>query len=145
MPHVDAYRRHLALPHPGAGQPRPRCARQTIGAQGANQHGFQIAQIPVDIPPALAQIDERIGHQLTRSVKCDTAAAIDRDHVQPVLYKVLGQCGPARSIGGRVLDQEQYIGYSSRSPQLPQLLLPGPGLGKIHSSHSTNLRLDHIH
>ena len=77
MANADANRRDLAVLHPDAGQTRARCRRYSDLGQCFDEQIFQPAQITMQILAAVAQVDDRIAHQLPRSVISRLSAAID--------------------------------------------------------------------
>src|SRR5579864_681340 len=81
---ADADGSDLLLPARRAG-PCARQARQAPGGDperghGANQHVFEVANIPMDVAPIGSQIEDRIADELTRTVVGDVAAAAGLVH-----------------------------------------------------------------
>ena len=119
MPHAHADRRDFAAspdyfgvldPNPGKAL-APRGRKSVLGEK-IDEHLLEPAQIAMQILSAPAKIDNRITHQLSRSVIGRLAAAIDRK-------KRIGKMRCAqqtRSIGGApdrvnrlVLEQKQFV------------------------------------
>ena len=78
---LNANRGHLLAVYPDAGQPGDDLAAQPPSGQRIRHDGFQGADIEVEVPLAAAQINDRIAHQLARTVIRHVPPAINLNHV----------------------------------------------------------------
>src|SRR5437763_11521359 len=77
MTHTDANRRNLALLNPNSGQSLARVRFNFEFRQKFDQQAFNPTQIFVQILAAMAQVDNRIAHQLSRPMIRCLATPID--------------------------------------------------------------------
>src|SRR5258707_1636313 len=75
---MDADRSDLLLPHPDADVllAFPRPSGEPVAGERANENLLKIADIAADVPTVRAEGDDRIPHELPRTVIGDLAAAI---------------------------------------------------------------------
>src|SRR5690349_16201396 len=77
MTHTNANRRNLALLNPNPGQSFARVPFNSELRQKFDQQAFNPTQIFVQILAAMAQVDNRIAHQLSRPMIRCLATPID--------------------------------------------------------------------
>src|SRR5882724_1467848 len=112
MADADPDRRDLAVLYPNTGQ-SPASRRRYAGfGQGFDEQIFKPAQVPMQILPAVAQVDDRIAHQLPRAVIGSLAAAVNRKQRIGKMRSAT-QTGLVRRAADRVdrivFDQEQLV------------------------------------
>src|SRR5207237_3301498 len=109
------------------------------------------AEIPVEVLPVAAQVEDRITDQLPGPVERDVAAALDLEHVDAFRVQQVGRPGgAAQRDHGRVLkQQEQVLRQATVDPRLGKRTLPverlavgdATGLDPLHAArdHSPSL------
>ncbi len=97
--HADADRGDLGGVDPDAREPAAPIGGDAEIPAHPDQHLFQRVHVPVHVTAAVAQRQQRIGHQLPRPVEGGAAAAADaeRRHAQPAVgAEQIGAIGAER-------------------------------------------------
>jgi len=107
-----------------------------------NQYVFEAAQIPMQVLPAHAQIENRVADQLARAVISRLAAAVGLHHGMRERAGV-AQAGligrAADGVDRLVLEQEQFIGHGRLDRfARDDLFLERKRIGKSHAAEPAN-------
>src|SRR2546430_593595 len=141
--HMDPDARDLAPPpRPDAGVARVPLGGNAELRECGDERVFEGAEIPVEVLPVAAQVDDRITDQLPGPVERDVAAALDLEHVDAFrVQQVRRPGGAAQRDHGRVLEQqEQVLRQATVDPRLGKRTLP---VERLTVGDATGL--DHLH
>src|SRR5690606_23863274 len=149
---VNTYGCKLSLAGPHPGESRIPATREPVCVTRTNQGLLHLAEVPVQVLPVPLEVDDRIAHQLTRTVERDIAATFHLEslHASRCEYVRGGRemvCpgGPAQCHYRRMLNEEQDIfRYRSAASCLCQfaLQLQRPGIRK--GCYGCDQQLGHV-
>jgi hypothetical protein len=110
-------------PNPGVTLIRIRFDRKI--SQGSYNDLFEFPNIEVKVSPLVSQVENRVAHELTKTMIGDIASSINEEKRDTGLNHLLAgdenvtqAAGPADGDGRRVLQKEQDIGNLSFDPLL---------------------------
>ena len=137
----------LAALQPDPGHPLNPFSHQADLLEHIDHHLLQLTQIPMQITVAAAQIQHRIGHQLTGHVMSHLPTPINAMQrsrgIRQVKQQMLLGSTPSKGVTAEMLQQPHRLralgdvrfgaseSVSLQHALLP-MLLPLPGLGEIH-------------
>ena len=144
-PHTNG--RQLAALQPNAGHAVDPFTHQARLRQHVDHHLLQLTQVPMQIALAAAQIQHRIGHQLTGHVMGHLPTPINAMQrsrgIRKIKQQMVLRSAPPKGVTAEVLQQPHRLralgdirfGASTAvdlQHALLPMLLPLPGLGEIH-------------
>ena len=124
--HVDPDARDLAPARPYAGVARVPLGGDAELRECGDERFLEGAEIPVEVRPVAAQVEDRITHQLPGPVERDVAAALDLEHVDAFRVQQVGRPGGAaqRDHGWVLEQQEQVLPQPTVDARLRERTLP---------------------
>ena len=127
---ADPDGRHFALIQPNPCEPIDALTMQIKGLQHIQHHLLELTQIPMQVGLMTTKIQNRVGHQLTRSVMGHLAATVDAVQRCRRLKRIKTEMGfagtTAEGVTTGVLQQPDGFRTTGGSRLRQQTFLPAP-------------------
>ena len=115
--------------------PGERSAGDAQRGQRGDEPGLELAQVPVEIFPVLAQVEDRISHELARPVVGHVAAALDLRDLEPAPLELRRGERQAARAGAAPQRDHRLVLHQEQEILVPLSRHPLPAEGSLQLEH----------